>query len=327
MVVPEIPVGSENSVYLILTVLTMYIDYERLVMEDYQRKKKNNVLSSQLIHPTPARIKKECLRLCAGKLQSKDEKVIRDFCEEWDNAKTCLQNIDKCEVDKFRPLVNFLKGETETTDPKNVHLLAWLIDFPDRPFQLGKVYIQSIEAQVGDEVQESLANATVDALPFHEESQGAVIEKTNIVAVSNREARIEPVKQKWKFRKVAVIGVWLTVIGTGGYWGWNTMQQENGGCMYWANDHYEPIPCNQKPPNTLVVALDTTKVRNFKKIMREDTITHQAIGHVWYSKINNIVEFFTADGNHPVFIDRHLKPLTDHIINAHIHQGMTTSSR
>jgi hypothetical protein len=116
----------------------MFADYERLVMEHYQRKKDNNLLSIQLMHPTPARIKRECVRLCGDKLQRKDEKVIRDFCEAWDNTKTCLQNIDNCDVDKFRPLLKFLKGDTESTDPKNIHLLAWLIDFPHRPFEHGK---------------------------------------------------------------------------------------------------------------------------------------------------------------------------------------------
>ena len=56
----------------------MYADYERLVLEDYRRKKSQNVLSSQLIHPTPARIKNDCVRLCGGEIQKKDEKVKKN---------------------------------------------------------------------------------------------------------------------------------------------------------------------------------------------------------------------------------------------------------
>jgi hypothetical protein len=101
--------------------------------------------------------------------------------------------------------------------------------------------------------------------------------------------------------------------------------QGNGGCMYWADDHFQPIPCDQKLPNTLVVALDTTRVKNFKKITCPDTITRLAIGSVWYSKIDNKIEFFTADGKHPVFINRRLKPVTDYIIEKYVHPPITTN--
>ncbi|WP_315823473.1 hypothetical protein [Paraflavitalea speifideaquila] len=67
--------------------------------------------------------------------------------------------------------------------------------------------------------------------------------------------------------------------------------------MYWAGDHYQPVPCNQKVPNTLVVALDTLLIKNFRKITQPDTITNRAIGLVWYSKINNKVEFLPPLAN------------------------------
>ena len=93
--------------------------------------------------------------------------------------------------------------------------------------------------------------------------------------------------------------------------------------MYWSVDHYQPISCDQKMPNTLVIALDMDKVKNFRKIMHPDTITNRAKGHVWYSKINNRVEFFTADGSHPIAIDKNLRPLSDHIIETYIYPGMS----
>lgn len=93
--------------------------------------------------------------------------------------------------------------------------------------------------------------------------------------------------------------------------------------MYWAKDHFQPIPCNQPVPNTLVVALDTVRVKNFKKITRPDTITNRAKGNVWYSKIDNEIEFFTTGGEHPVVIGRRLKPISDYIIDKYIHPGMS----
>lgn len=296
----------------------MYADYERLVFEYYQRKKSHNALSSQLIHPTTAKLKNECVRLCKGEIQRKDEKVIRDFCEEWDNTKTCLQSIEKYEVDKFRPLLNFLKGGTVSTDPKNIELLAWLIDFPDRPFVLGKKYVPITETQAGVEAPEPLDAST---------DEKGNIESTEDV-VHEGQSHTEPVRKKSRFRKVAMVGVLIAVTGTSGYWWWDSKQRTDiatgdGGCMYWAKDHFQPIPCNQPVPNTLVVALDTARVKNFKKITRPDTITNRAKGSVWYSKIDNEIEFFTTGGEHPVVIGRRLKPISDYIIDKYIHPGMS----
>jgi hypothetical protein len=328
----------------------MYADYEKLVLDDYRRKKSQTILSFTLMHPTAAKIKRECVRLCKGEIQKKDEKVIRDFCEGWDNIKTCLQNIDNCDVDKFKPLSNFLRGDTESTDPKNIHLLAWLINFQDRPFVFGKEYVSIKETQAGVEAPEPSQIAIVDAPPVPEDpptiatevnnantedhagadlSDASTGAKGNIVStedvVYDGQLHIEKGRKKMRFRKVAMVGVLLAVTGTSGYLWRNSTQQGNGGCMYWAKDHFQPIPCNQKVPNTLVVALDTVRVKNFKRITRPDTITNRAKGSVWYSKIDNEIEFFTADGEHPVVIGRRLKPITDYIIDKYIHPGMTSN--
>jgi hypothetical protein len=48
--------------------------------------------------------------------------------------------------------------------------------------------------------------------------------------------------------------------------------------------------------------------------MRPDTLTQRALGHVWYSKIDGLVEFYTAGGIHPVHRERRLRPLTAYIL-------------
>jgi hypothetical protein len=88
--------------------------------------------------------------------------------------------------------------------------------------------------------------------------------------------------------------------------------------MYWAGDHYEQVSCNQKLGDTMVIALDTFKLRHFKKITRPDTITGYSLGRVWYIKMDGRVEFYTADGHHPIQQQRRLKPLSDYIIFKYI---------
>ncbi len=102
----------------------------------------------------------------------------------------------------------------------------------------------------------------------------------------------------------------------------NTVVQNRGtgeGCMYWASDHYERVACNEKHGDTLVIALDTFRLKHFKKINDPDTITQNSIGRVWYIKIDNQIEYFTSDGDYPPEPNRKLKPITLYMIKAHIH--------
>jgi hypothetical protein len=110
-------------------------------------------------------------------------------------------------------------------------------------------------------------------------------------------------------------------LGTGVTWWWkdkNRMPDFSGGCMYWSEDHYKPIACNQKIPNAMIIALDTAKLKTFKKITMPDTITYLDIGKVWYSKIDGKIEYYTSGGEHPIVFDHRLKPVTKYIIDKYI---------
>lgn len=80
-------------------------------------------------------------------------------------------------------------------------------------------------------------------------------------------------------------------------------------CMYWNGKEYVPEDCGQPKDN--LIAIDPKKVANFKKITRPDTIN--SVKGIWYSKYQNEVEFFTADGINPEN-GKDLNPLTDHIL-------------
>lgn len=326
--------------------MTIFPDYEKLVLEYYHWKKTQNELSSQLIHPTTANIKGECVRLCKGEIQKKDEKVIRDFCQELENGRTCLHVINNCDVDKFRPLLKILKKGSGRTNPKNIELLAWLIDFPLRPFVLGKVYPPITEIIAGEQKPRPVTDMAVSIECTSSLEEGIKEENRNPenhiegditetaidlrpgsegskAVETDHKLQMEFTRKKGRLRNVAMVGVLLTITGTAGLWWRNATPQVNGGCMYWAKDHFQPIPCSQSIPNALIVALDTVRVKNFRKITRPDTITNRAKGNVWYSKINNEIEFFTADGGHPVVIGRRLKPVSDYIINKYAHSAMS----
>lgn len=84
-------------------------------------------------------------------------------------------------------------------------------------------------------------------------------------------------------------------------------------CMYWSGKEYIPADCNDTRNG--LIAIDMKMVDNFKKITTPDTIS--SIKNVWYSKHQNVVEFFTDDGVNPD-TGKDLRPVTTHIFEKYL---------
>lgn len=70
--------------------------------------------------------------------------------------------------------------------------------------------------------------------------------------------------------------------------------------MYWDGEQYIGTDSIYISPGINIVAMNSHKLKHFRRIMRKDTLTDvNALGKVWYSKYNNEVEFFTDDGVDP----------------------------
>ena len=90
-------------------------------------------------------------------------------------------------------------------------------------------------------------------------------------------------------------------------------------CMFWDNDHYQPLNCAQPLPDTLTsYALISEKVRRFKKVMNWDTVTERSVGILYYSKVQGKIELFTDSGYHPVERKRRLLLFSDWIWRHHV---------
>ncbi|MBB2951599.1 hypothetical protein [Sphingobacterium sp. JUb56] len=89
----------------------------------------------------------------------------------------------------------------------------------------------------------------------------------------------------------------------------------NKECMCWNGIKYIKVDCRDNTQPNQIIGLNEDKLNNFEKIMKPDTLTKADVGKVWYSKIENEVEFFTLAGHHPVHNKKSLKAATEHIIN------------
>ncbi len=309
----------------------MYSDYQKLVVQDYERKKAANQLSLNLSHPTPAKLKEACLVVCSKRYSRKDGRILSSFFGEGDDKDAVLKAIKRLDSDKFKQIQKFLKNQNLKTSEKNIELLAWLIDFEPRPFDYGKNYIEGIADTVAiekDEPEATEDKTESDALIIEvdktqtQQSETQIDEEQASESTESDSEDIEEPIAKYPKPKIplkilvsaiiliAIAGIIYCLI-KGGCSGRH--------CMFWNVDHYEQISCTPSHGDTLVIALDSARLLHFRKITQPDTITYNNLGMVWYLKSHGDIEFFTSGGYHPVETKRKLKPITIYIIDQYIH--------
>src|ERR1700677_4036764 len=114
--------------------------YSKAVLAYYHQKLAADGLSLYIRQLSPSSFKEACLEVRRERFSRKDESPLKAFFGEGSNQDACLLAINDLETDKFRPLVNFIKGKTKKPEDKVVELVAWLIDFNDRPYDPRKDY-------------------------------------------------------------------------------------------------------------------------------------------------------------------------------------------
>ncbi len=282
-------------------------DYIKLLKAAYHQKRSNNELQPLLAQSTPASIRKECINVCKERFLDKDMPILRAFFGPAEDRRHFLQLIENFGTDRFKPLDNYLKGNTTTTDDTNLELLAWLIDFPHRPFGFGK------DVLLTEEEKKLIA----DPEPGNESTESVQPPPERGVAQES---------DKKKKRRVAALLLLFLLLGLSGFYiirqagKYSDMSfgSSPGECMYWAGDRYVRTPCTNPSFDQLQLNFNKDVVEKFKRITRRDTISEKSIGVVHYIKIDGGIEFFTTAGRHPVQINRSLKPMTKHIYQTHV---------
>ena len=291
----------------------MFPDYKNLILEDYQRKKEQNELPLNLVIPSSANLKEECLKVCEERFQSRDLKTLRDFFGVFDGKEECLRAIRRLHTDKFKPVGKFIKGETKDPNERIIELLAWLIDFQPRPFELGRKYGNMEEGGMEEGIKETGDGKQETGKKGGMEEGG--MEPAGLVP------RKKPGLLKW-----LIPGAIAVVAATS----FSIMKFRDKPpaiqtfvdnatlCMYWTGEKYKAVSCNARAGTATVIAIDTFQLRNFKRVLQIDTITLKSTGKLWYLKRNKSLEIFTAPGNHPEELNKQLKPLSAYMIKKYI---------
>ncbi|QNL51897.1 hypothetical protein H8S90_10130 [Olivibacter sp. SDN3] len=311
-------------------------DYKREVINAYRKKQSKGELPSDLESPTPSKLRSQSLLALRDRYLQKDDQMLRDFFNPENKFDSHEKSINKFELTRFKPLVNFLKGETNGTSDDNIKLLAWLIGFEPRPYEYWRKGNGSVKFNldsITDETQETDISKTLAAEDEHDEeakgkevvtvdekpTEGTSIEKADTPIIDKGEKNTEQLETSTKGKGIGRLALYfigaIVIAGVTYLFSRNSVP----GCMFWADDHYQPISCKEKVQDATVIALDTSLVENQKKITQRDTLTKNALDKVWYVKINaDSIEFYTADGFHPVYTDKKLKPVTIYILDKYV---------
>jgi len=169
------------------------ITYMKEILEKYQ-KEKGGEMSSYLFKPTRKQIKEACLWLLDRRKGKYDQRILDRFFQ-FKEGENRMRAIDRVKGDKFKPIVNFLTGETKSTTTANLELISWLIDFNPRPLS---VYLNSApgnpEEDLGKKQEEDIVQQydlkTNQLWHYQKEMKDTKIPDTQVIQESNKSITI-----------------------------------------------------------------------------------------------------------------------------------------
>ncbi|HCQ12818.1 hypothetical protein [Flavobacterium sp.] len=280
-------------------------DYKTAIKKQYEIVKNDDV-SGILANPSPAQMRNLSLIILDKGISRKEEELFRLFFGTKENE-SLKKSIENCNVDKFRPVISFLKDETDSENSIRIEMSALLIDFKPRPYS---VFSNSddLELVVAASDNQKMSNIIIE-LDVSESSSDLI--KINAIESNNRFP-----KKKIAIGLFSLIGVFSIAYTS------KDMIFPNKECMEWKEDHYEMIDCKSEQvgfANTKIIKPFDEIEFGRKELTVCDTTTFfngkKAI--VWYSKRDKIIQFFNMDGENPEN-DAEIKKVTPHIIEEYV---------
>jgi len=324
----------------------LFIDYSNLVLKEYEERRNSNRLSGLLMHPTTANIRQECLNVYNERIKKgeTEEDILRAFFGVPPAGRSFDYVIERHHADKFRPLRSLIKRKIRIPSLVIVELLAWLIDFNPRPLAFAQTTLgttnepltpvkdsnenqsetETAEANVL-EIKKGLSSVSILdpenlSLDGKNKIPATLTEDTNKLSEKKRKGN----SQTRKLKIVAAIGLIIAILFGGMYFIWQYEKSVNTVCVYWANDHYEQVPCNEDSKGRHIQPMNPERIKSFRKVTQQDTITEWSVGKLYYIKDSNIIKCYTEAGNYPEDVNRTLKVLSRRIFEKYLRKKDTS---
>ncbi|MBF2708341.1 hypothetical protein [Flavobacterium soyangense] len=279
-------------------------DYKTAVKTKYEDAKAGN-FSGFLLKPSPAELKNLCLVLFDKGINKLDQEILDRFFE-LDDKSNKRKQIENFDVDKLRPISNFLKDKTETTRVVNLDLMAVLVDFNPRPYR---------KFLTGKEIVKLTADFSINESSKKDKKREETIEKSGGV--------LEEFKKSSISKRMVLVVLVLLVFGLVGY-GVKSNFFPDKNCMVWVKNHYQAVEYDKVKDTAEVSPINQDVLDNFKKITVSDSTSFFKNGDynhplVWYGKSpdKKQYEYFNQPGLHPE-TGKTLKPISKYIIKKYI---------
>ncbi|WP_289662193.1 hypothetical protein [Flavobacterium panacagri] len=317
-------------------------DYKKAIKAKYEEEI-NGEYSNNLSSPTPAKLKKLCIKRFQSNNNKEDLSAFESFFDfPFDKDKKNLFGDD--ELNKLEAVKRFLLGKTEKPAEDTIQLAAILVDLRPRPFrEFIKQHEKDEEVLINDLRDTNFSSKIVssDDLIDEVETENAIepketFDKEDSEEIPNQDS--EPIQDEesqptsisvaaftpidggtnpGNWRSVGIIAVIIFGLGLIIYF--NLSKKE---CMQWSGDHYEEISCDLKIEGIGTFNSPQSydeRIINLRRIKVCDTTeffkNEKAI--VWYAKVGDSVEFFNTHGMHPEN-GKALRPVTSYIINKYV---------
>ncbi|MFH6947743.1 hypothetical protein ACHRV6_04580 [Flavobacterium sp. FlaQc-51] len=331
-------------------------DYKIAVKKKYEIEKKGDH-SFYLSSPTRARLRNLCWELFQQQNRNQDDLNVFSSLLGLAFDVNKRNKFDE-QIDKFRPIDNYFKGESDPANVDAVNMAAILVDFEARPFnkfRLKELFKDEIQVDDEDEVgfssperEQSEQKKKIDSslildtfIDEKEKEKGrekGIEDETPIFRTREKVTDIE-VRQptinsfantsiernhKKKFPPITIkhaivfASVFLFIGFVVIYFAF-----PNKECMQWSGDHYEIVDCELKiqgvGKSSNIEILDPTLV-NLKKIKVCDTTTY-------FDKNGVAIIWYAKTANGIDFFNVHgrhpennspLRPVTHYIINKYV---------
>lgn len=273
--------------------------YKKAIRVKFEAEK-DKEYSSFLIVPSRAKLRQLCLERFKNNNNVDDLKSFEIFLGFEFNSSS--KNRLQAATDKFRPIENFLKGETDLVDYEGINIAAVLVDFNPRPFKkFAKMGFEYVESEIIDKGSEEI-----------------IKEESEKLRVSDRNTPVGDLRKRLKKR----VGIGLLVVLSSIGIKQTIFKQKE--CMQWQGDHYEVVHCDVQGIGGLASIEPVRKeVLKLKQIAVCDTTTFFREGKavIWYCKVGANTEFFNTHGIHPE-TGKALRPVTKYIIKKYVlHQN------
>gem|GEM_PF-2453811 len=277
-----IPVNRKNSENSVLSLRfnanEMFETYQEAVFAFYRKQVEIGLLS-HLDQPSPGVLRSECVNANRNRPLSNETVSLKTFFGLINDDVNAIDRlVESFDLDRLRPLRNFMIRDTQAPQRVIVELLAWLINYEHRPYYSGWGGNGGGIKPIGEKLK----------IWQH---------PTLIIG--------------YIILTLMLFGylVWQFNFSTA-----SSNPKPNEKCMYWTGSHFEPLDCKAPAKYEIVEPLDVQRLNGFKKILFGDLLTKKDIGKVYLLNGVDGPEYFTQNGIYPENPTKKLRPLSPYML-------------